>query len=129
MTVGMWQRQDMRLALARHEVGAVFRLMHRHGISQRAIAALTGITQSEVSEIMCGRRKVLAYAVLERLVDGLSLPRGWAGLAFDDETAALRGDASVPEWPADAWDLSQPTARFSVEARNARRRTRKLFGP
>ena len=65
----------MRVALARHDVGTVFRLMQRYGFSQRAIAALTGITQSAVSEIVCGRRRVLAYSVLDRLVDGLQLPR------------------------------------------------------
>ena len=63
----MWASPDMRMALARHDVGNVFRLMQRHGFSQRAITALTGITQAEVSEIASGRRRVLAYSVLERL--------------------------------------------------------------
>jgi hypothetical protein len=62
----MWSSLDMRVALARHDVGTVFRLMQRFGFSQRAIAALTGITQAEVSEIISGRRRVLAYSVLER---------------------------------------------------------------
>jgi transcriptional regulator with XRE-family HTH domain len=56
----MWASPDMRVALARHDVGTVFRLMQRYGFSQRAIAARTGITQAEVSEIVCGRRRVLA---------------------------------------------------------------------
>jgi transcriptional regulator with XRE-family HTH domain len=107
----MWNRLDMRIALARHDVGAVFRLMQRFGFSQRAIAALTGITQVEVSEIVCGRRRIQGYAVLERLVEGLALPRGWAGLAFDDQTAALRGAAV--EDGAGMLDLSRPTARYS----------------
>jgi transcriptional regulator with XRE-family HTH domain len=86
----MWTLTEMRVALARHDIGTVFRIMQRHGISQREIAALTGITQSEVSEIINGRQKVMGYAVLERLAEGLRIPLGWAGLAFDEETATLR---------------------------------------
>lgn len=127
----MWNRLDMRIALARHDVGAVFRLMQRHGFSQRAIAALTGITQVEVSEIVCSRRRILGHAVLERLVEGLELPRGWAGLAFGDETAAVR-DAAVEDsagtsGPSAMLDMSRPTARYSKEARTARHRARELL--
>src|SRR5262245_45573910 len=86
----MWSSPDMHIALARHDIGTVFRLMQRYGHSQRAIAALTGITQAEVSEIISGRRRMLAYSVLERLADGLEVPRGWLGLAFDDASHLLR---------------------------------------
>jgi transcriptional regulator with XRE-family HTH domain len=116
----MWASLDMRVALARHDVGTVFRLMQRYGFSQRAIAAQTGITQAEVSEIITGRRRVLAYSVLERLADGLQLPRGWVGLAFDDESQLLRhGTTQGP--------LSQPTARYARESRAARRRAKALL--
>ena len=114
---------DMRVALARHDIRAVFRLMQRYGYSQRLIAALTGITQAEVSEIMCGRRRILAYSVLERLADGLQLPRGWVGLAFDDETRSLRDNATDNSPP----DLSRSTSMFSKEGRTARARARKLL--
>ena len=112
----------MRVALARHDLGAVFKLMQRYGFSQRAIAALTGIAQSEVSEILCGRRKVQAYSVLERLVVGLQLPRGWVGLAFDDESRLLREGTQV------ALDLRKPAARYGKESRTARRRAKALLG-
>ena len=42
----MWTLTVMRIALARHDIGAVFRIMQRHGLPQREIAALTGIAQS-----------------------------------------------------------------------------------
>jgi transcriptional regulator with XRE-family HTH domain len=119
----MWASVDMRVALARHDVGTVFRLLHRYGFSQRVIAALTGITQAEVSEIMAGRRRIVAYLVLERLADGLQLPRGWVGLAFDDETLSLRDNAASNGSP----DLSRPTSRYSKEGRTARMRARKLL--
>jgi len=98
----MWASLDMRVALARHDVGTVFRLMQRYGFSPRAIAALTGITQAEVSEIVSGRRRVLAYSVLERLADGLQLPRGWLGLAFDDEPPPPRTRAPLGRGPQPA---------------------------
>jgi transcriptional regulator with XRE-family HTH domain len=122
VTRRMWTSPVMRVALARHDVGTVFRLMQRYGHSQRAIAALTGITQAEVSEIIRGRRRVLAYSVLERLADGLQVPRGWLGLAFDDESHLLREGP-----PRLAADLNQPTARYGKESRTARRRAKALL--
>jgi hypothetical protein len=77
--------EQARLALARHDVAAVYRILQRHGVSQRRIAHLTGQSQSEVSEILKGRR-VRAYDVLARICDGLAVPRGRMGLAYDDET-------------------------------------------
>jgi transcriptional regulator with XRE-family HTH domain len=55
-------------------VAAVFRLLGRHGISQRAIAARTGQSQSEISEIIAGRQ-VMSINLLERIADGLGSPR------------------------------------------------------
>lgn len=84
----VWQRHEMRLALANRDIAGVFRLLQRVGVSQRRIASLTGQSQSEISEIMSGRQ-VMAYDVLVRIADGLGVPRGHLGLAFDPSTAAL----------------------------------------
>jgi predicted XRE-type DNA-binding protein len=51
-----WERSDMRAALAVRDIGAVYRALREVGISQRQIAALTGQSQSEVSEILTGRQ-------------------------------------------------------------------------
>lgn len=51
------------------------------GLAQRQIAALTGQTQSEVSEILKGRQ-VIAYDVLVRLADGLGIPPERMGLSW-----------------------------------------------
>ncbi|MBY8854580.1 helix-turn-helix domain-containing protein, partial [Saccharothrix sp. MB29] len=56
VTPDVWDQQEMRDALARREISAVYRLLRRHGVSQRQIAALTGQSQSEVSEILKGRQ-------------------------------------------------------------------------
>jgi transcriptional regulator with XRE-family HTH domain len=72
-----------RRALAARDVSAVYRLLTESGISQRQIAHLTGQSQSEVSEILKGRR-VMAYDVLVRIAEGLGVQRGSMGLAYDE---------------------------------------------
>ena len=64
-------------------------------MSQRVIASLTGQAQSEVSEILGGRR-VLSYDLLLRIADGFGIPRGRMGLAFDEETAAMYAGLERP---------------------------------
>lgn len=49
---------DARKALAERDIGAVYRLRYRDGVSQGEIARRTGQRQSEVSEIMYGGRQV-----------------------------------------------------------------------
>jgi transcriptional regulator with XRE-family HTH domain len=80
---GIWGRPDMSTALGSRDIGSVYRLLQRHGVSQRRIAAMTGQSQSEISEILKGRR-VVAYDVLLRIAEGLGVPRGFMGLAHDD---------------------------------------------
>ncbi len=81
-----WQQREMRAALAARDISTVYRLLRRVGVSQRQIAAMTGQSQSEVSEILKGRQ-VMAYDVLARIADGLGIPRGHMGLAYDEATA------------------------------------------
>ncbi|WP_156755429.1 helix-turn-helix domain-containing protein [Actinokineospora pegani] len=99
ITPDTWEEQEMRAALAGREVSSVYRLLRRTGVSQRQIAAMTGQSQSEVSEILKGRQ-VMAYDVLVRIADGLGVPRGYMGLAYDEVTAvrvAVSREASQPE--------------------------------
>jgi transcriptional regulator with XRE-family HTH domain len=57
--------------------------VNKSGVSQRRIADLVKMSQSEVSEILNGRQ-VQAYDVLVRVATGLEIPRGAMGLAYDD---------------------------------------------
>jgi len=84
--VEVWEQHEMRTALASREISAVYRLLRKHGVSQRQIAAMTGQSQSEVSEILRGRQ-VTAYDLLRDIADGLGVPRGYMGLAYDEATA------------------------------------------
>jgi transcriptional regulator with XRE-family HTH domain/tetratricopeptide (TPR) repeat protein len=81
----VWEDGEMRAALAARQISTVYLLLRKEGISQRQIAALTGQSQSEVSEILKGRQ-VMAYDVLARISDGLGIPRGYMGLAYDEAT-------------------------------------------
>ncbi len=96
-----WQEPDVRASLAGRDVAAIFAFLRRRGVSQRAIAALTGLAASEVYEITRGRR-VMAYDVLCRIADGLSIPRGSMGLAYDNATAAFVATADRPTPTAEA---------------------------
>jgi transcriptional regulator with XRE-family HTH domain len=82
---GIWEQREMREALARRDLTTVYHRLQRVGISQRRIAALTGQSSSEVYEILKGR-KVMAYDLLARIADGLGVPRGYLGLAYDEST-------------------------------------------
>ncbi|MDQ3153699.1 MAG: helix-turn-helix domain-containing protein [Actinomycetota bacterium] len=82
----VWEESEMRRAVAARDISTVYRLLRRVGVSQRQIAAHTGQSQSEVSEILKGRQ-VMAYDVLARISDGLGVPRGYMGLAYDESTA------------------------------------------
>jgi len=86
----VWDVRDMRAALAARDINMVYRLLRRVGFSQRQIAALVGQSQSEVSEIIAGRR-VSGYDVLERICTGLGVPRGYMGLAYSDIGDVLNG--------------------------------------
>lgn len=102
VSVGHCQRlatDAARRALAERDIATVYRLLTEAGISQHQIAHLTGQSQSEVSEILKGRR-VMGYDVLVRIGEGLDVPRGWMGLAYDEgaEPAGLAvGEEVVDE--------------------------------
>lgn len=79
----VWENLDLREALARRDITAVYRMLTAAGVQQREIAKRTRQAQSEVSEIISGRQ-VHGYDLLVRIADGLGVPRGWLGLAYDE---------------------------------------------
>jgi transcriptional regulator with XRE-family HTH domain len=62
----------------------VYRLLNTAGYSQRRLAAMTGQSQSEISEIFAGR-SVTSVHLLERIADGLGCPRAWWRLTGANE--------------------------------------------
>ena len=73
----------MRQACASRDIAAIFRFLRDGGITQRELAVLVKMNQSEVAAILRGRQ-VQAYDVLARIADGLGIPRGGMGLAYDE---------------------------------------------
>jgi transcriptional regulator with XRE-family HTH domain len=75
-----------RQALARRDIAQVFCILRDAGVSQASIALATGQKQSEISEIISGRQ-VQSILLLERIADGLGVPRGWMGMAYEPDQA------------------------------------------
>jgi len=85
--VELYDRGDVRRILAERDIGALFRVLRDDaGLTQRTIAELTGMSQSEVSEILSGRQ-VLSYNVLVRIAHGLGIPRVRMGLSYGGSDA------------------------------------------
>src|SRR5918998_1286822 len=70
----LYECEDVRQILAERDIAALYLILKGEGVTQRTIAALTGQSQSEVSEILAGR-KVLAYDLLVRIAEGWHPPR------------------------------------------------------
>jgi transcriptional regulator with XRE-family HTH domain len=96
----LFERADMRRVLAALDIGALYRLLGDAGISQRQIAACTGQSQSEVSEIVAGRRrKVHSHEVLVRLAEGFAIPRELMGLSWWGPDGTYAGEVTAAESP------------------------------
>ena len=90
----LYRQDDVRRVLAEHDIAALYLTLKDAGLTQRQIAELTGQSQSEVSEILDGR-KVASYDLLVRIAKGLSIPRELMGLSF----GAYSGDVTVANPP------------------------------
>jgi transcriptional regulator with XRE-family HTH domain len=75
-----YERPEARVALVARDIGAVYRLLQQDGVTQREIARRTEQSQSEVSAILQGRQ-VRDVTVLERIADGLEVPRAFMRLS------------------------------------------------
>ena len=58
LTPQFWARHDVRRALERQDIGALFRLLSKHGISQTRIATAVGMGQNRVSLISRDKQAV-----------------------------------------------------------------------
>ncbi|MGQ0776326.1 MAG: helix-turn-helix domain-containing protein [Pseudonocardiales bacterium] len=93
-----YNRDDVRRVVVALDIGALYRILGEVGISQRQIAALTGQSQSEVSDIVAGRRKVENHQLLKRIAKGLGIPRERMGLSWWGPDGTWYGpDGEYPE--------------------------------
>lgn len=93
-------RPEVRAALASHDIGVLFRVLRENGWTQRTIGAAVGMHQSEVSEILHGRR-VQRYRVLARIADGLGIPRELMNLGPAEGGGAYAGGGTVTDRTAE----------------------------
>lgn len=81
--------QEALEACRRRDIGAIIRVLGKHGITQGRIASLTGIAQGRLSEYKTGKRIPTASSTFEAFADGLGMPapaRRALGLAPTAET-------------------------------------------
>jgi transcriptional regulator with XRE-family HTH domain len=97
-----WNRPDVQDALARGDWPTVLRAFLDSGLSQTAIAARTGLSQSQVSRLASGKSRTPGIKTVKALCDGLTVPRQLAGLLDDisqeddtDRRQFLGGSLSV----------------------------------
>ncbi len=96
----LFWRVDVRRLLAALDIGGLYRVLGAEaGISQRQIAALAGQSQSEVSEIVAGRRRVESHQVLVRIAEGFAIPRELMGLSWWGPKGTYCGEVAVAEPP------------------------------
>jgi len=79
----IYDRPDVRDALARGDWAVVLRAFLDQGLSQNAVAARTGLSQSQVSRLASGQSKTPSIDTVKALCDGLGVPRKLAGLLDD----------------------------------------------
>ena len=78
----LFRREDVRRILAALDIGAFYRILGTEvGLSQRQIAARSGQSQPEVSEIVTGRR-VENHHLLVRIAESFAIPREFMGLSW-----------------------------------------------
>jgi transcriptional regulator with XRE-family HTH domain len=90
---------EVRAAVEALDIGALFQLAQRLGVTQRQIAGLTGQSQSEVSAIIKKGRKVLNVIVLRRIADGFGISRARMLLGYGEtgpDPASVAEEVSDP---------------------------------
>ncbi|MGV9360635.1 helix-turn-helix domain-containing protein [Amycolatopsis sp. NPDC003731] len=91
-----WSKRAYADVLATRDIAGVFKVLKAHGWTQRAIGNELGWGNSQVSEIMHGR-KVIMIDVFERIAKTFSIPPGKMGLAFTDDSPVAQPPAKSPD--------------------------------
>jgi hypothetical protein len=79
-----WNGRALREILRDRDISTLFQFLRSRGLSRSTIASLAGLAEHRVTAIAQGRQQVEAYAVLERICEGFSIPRQMMGLGLAD---------------------------------------------
>lgn len=94
----MFERADVRRVLSALDVGGLYRVSGSEaGVSQRQVAVCTGQSQSEVSEIAAGSRRMESHQVLVRIAEGFGIPRELIGLSWWGPDGTYCGEVTLAE--------------------------------
>jgi transcriptional regulator with XRE-family HTH domain len=108
---GWWRTPVMLVALAEHDLAAVFRhLSLRHGLTMRGIADRIGLSLPQITAILTTAPTGLSYDLLVRVADGLRIPRGHLGLAYSTRTPDGSPDRDCPQCTV---RLPEPPTRWT----------------
>ncbi|MBB5872811.1 hypothetical protein F4553_006245 [Allocatelliglobosispora scoriae] len=77
-------------ALRERDIAFVFRFLRSRGLSRSMIAGYTGLAETRVRAIANRHQIVTAYGVLERIAEGLAIPRSLMGLGTAAEELPVR---------------------------------------
>jgi helix-turn-helix protein len=97
----IWRVPRVRTLIYARDIPGIYRELQKYGYSQQRIAALTGQSQPEVSNIL-HERTVQSYDVIHRIITGLGIPLCFAALASCCSCCTHRsnvpGRALPPTW-------------------------------
>src|SRR5215471_18763846 len=118
----VFARQEGLDVCQRRDLGAIVRLCGKYGITQGAIASMTGIGQGRLSEYSRGKRRQPTLDTLEALADGLGLPAP-ARRALGLTPASGPGTPAADEhgFPIDTFDLQRLAELIGRRGRVKRR--------
>ncbi len=113
---GLLTDERFLTACAERDIGSIFRLLNRRGISTRRIAAAADISQGRLYDYMNGRTRVEKLAMFEQIADAFHIPGHLLGLARRswEPQAAEPQHQEVPP-PADGDDLAAMDAFRSAD--------------
>jgi transcriptional regulator with XRE-family HTH domain len=103
---GSYSGRPIREILAERDIGTLFGFLRSRGWSRAAIAAATGLAETRVRVVTQGRQQVVSYGVLERIANGLGIPRGYLGLAYTDQPSPAPTVPDSDSWPAERAPVS-----------------------
>ena len=112
--VGVWALPDVRAALERLDMPALFSRLRAHtGMKQADLAFLAGRTQADWSKIETGRR-VADVNVIVSILSGLGAPAGKVRLPLPDAHGAALQQSAVQQAAVDSADFVSGLAPTSV---------------
>jgi transcriptional regulator with XRE-family HTH domain len=92
-----FEGQPVSSLLAERDISAVLRFLRTRGFSRARLAAMTGLSETRVRQIGQGRQRVTSYEVLERVADGLAIPRPYLGLGTQPGEIPTANDLADPD--------------------------------